>query len=283
MSNLRNLLLAPTAVRVALFVVVACAAGGAAAAPSIALLPAAGSAPKEQRTKLDAALRKALINDGGYVVQAGKDTGEQIAFMAEQGTICVSSDIPCLQKLGILCDVQLLLIPEASGERELEVTITLLNAEDANVVRTVKGTVNLATDAAKKLTDRALHGSINGGDDPDEPPPVKRDPLAKDPITGPVDGQPVDETQLNDMQFAGVATAGVGGGLGALALLGALGCEAIFWTGTGTADTRKNVIAPMGAVLWIATVVGAATAGAGGAVYLAGSPDTEDKGLSAVP
>lgn len=273
MSNLRNLLLTP----LAMVLVVACAAGSAAAAPTIALLPAAGSAPKEQRTKLDAALRKALINDGGYVVQAAKDTGEQIAFMAEQGTICIDSDIPCLQKLGILCDVQLLLIPEAGGERELEVTLTLLNAEDANIVRTVKGNINLATDAAKKLTDRALHG----GDDPSEPPPVQRDPLEKDPGPGPA--EPVDETKLNDTQFAGVATAAVGGGLGGLALLGALGCEAIFWTGTGTADTRRDVIAPMGAVLWIATVVGVATAGAGGAVYLAGAPATEDKGLTAVP
>ena len=42
-------------------------------------------------------------------------------------------------------------------------------------------------------------------------------------------------------------------------------------------------LAPMGAVLWIATVVGVATAGAGGAVYLAGAPPTEDKGLTAVP
>lgn len=249
-------------------------AGSAAAAPTIALLPTVGDTQKEQRLKLDAALRKALVNDGGYVVQAAKDTAEQIAFMAEQGTICVSSDIPCLQKLGILCDVQLILIPEARGDRELDVTITLLNAEDANVVRTVTGSVNLATDSAKKLTDRALHG----GDDPD--PVVVRDPVVKDPV---VDGQPVDETKFNDMQFAGVATAAVGGGLGGLALLGALGCEAIFWTGTGTADTRKTVIAPMGAVLWIATVVGAATAGAGGAVYLAGAPATEDKGLSAVP
>jgi hypothetical protein len=43
------------------------------------------------------------------------------------------------------------------------------------------------------------------------------------------------------------------------------------------------VIAPLGSVLWITTIVGAATAGAGGAVFLAGAPPDEDKGLSAVP
>ena len=264
------------------FVVGALASVPAVAAPAIALLPTSVSAPKEQRTRLDAALRRAVVTDGGFVVQSAKDTGEQIAFMAEQGTICTSTDIPCLQKLGILCDVQMLLVAEATGDRELDVTLTLLNAEDALVVRTVKGSVNLATDAAKKLADKALHG----GDDVDvdvAPPPRDPSTLAQDPTTKPPDGQPVDETQLNDLQFGGVATAAVGGGLGALSLLGALGCEAIFWTGTGTADTRRNVIAPTGAVLWVATIVGAATAGVGGAVYLAGAPPTEDKGLSAVP
>lgn len=273
------------------------AVGGVAASPThaapggsgepreklaIALLPTTGDAPRDQRTKLDAALRKAVVADGGYVVQAARDTAEQIGFMAEQGTICTSTDIPCLQKLGILADVQLLLVPEASGERELEVTITLLNAEDANILRTVNGEVNLATASAQKLVERALHG----GDDPedvvvDRPPP--KDPLASD-IDRPKTDEPVDETKLNDVQFAGVAVASVGGGLGALALLGALSCEAIFWTGTGTAETRKDVIAPLGSVLWIATTIAAVTAGIGGAVYFAGAPpDEADNSLSAVP
>lgn len=269
--------------RLLLSVVVICGltlASAATAAPTLALLPTTGETPRDQRTKLDAALRKALVADGSYVVQSAKDTNEQIAFMAEQGSICVSSDLPCLQKLGILCDVQYLLVPEARGDRELDVTITLLNAEDANIVRTVSGTVNLATDSAKKTLLRALHG----GDDPDAPPPpTKTDPLANTTPPKPEDGQPIDETKLNDVQFGGAAVAAVGGGLGALALLGALSCEAIFWTGTGTAATRKDVIAPMGSVLWISTIVGVATAGVGGGIFLAGAPATEDKGIDAVP
>ncbi len=244
------------------------------AKPAVALLPTTGDAPRDQRTRLDTAVRKALVADGGYVVLGAKETAEVIALMADQGTICTATELPCLQRLGILADAELLLIPEANGERELDVTITLLTIEDATVVRTVRGPVNLATGSAQKLTDRALHG----GDDPDEVR-VTPDPLAREPDR-PTPGEPIDETKLNDMQFAGVTVAGVGGGIGALALLGALSCEAIFWTGTGTAETRKDVIAPLGSVLWISTIAAGVVAGVGGAVFLAGAPPEDPKKLS---
>jgi hypothetical protein len=198
---------------------------------------------------------------------------DQIAFLAEQGTICLPADLPCLQKLAILCDVQVLLIAESTGERELDVTLTVLNAEDAAVLRAVKGVVNLATDSAKKLTARALHGEEEGAP---PPPPPPRDPIKVKP------GDPVDETQLNDLQLAGAATAAVGGGLGALSLLGALSCEAIFWTGIGSKDTRKDIVAPLGGVLWIASIVGGLVAGAGGGLYLAGAPP-EEKTVDSLP
>lgn len=249
----------------------------ALAAPAIAILPTAGDSPKDQRQKLDAALRKAVVADGSYVVQDAKETQEQIAFMAEQGTICVAGETACLQRLGILCDVQYLLIPESTGNRELTVSLTLLNAEDALVVRTVDGAVNLATNSSAKLVDTALHG----GDEPEAPPPPppkKVDPLEGGPTPGPTDpNQPVDETELNSMQFAGAATAGVAGGLGALALLSALGGEGIYWSGGGgvfNKDARIQ-IGQVTRVLWGVTAVGLATAGVGVGVFIAGAPAEE--------
>jgi hypothetical protein len=85
-----------------------------------------------------------------------------------------------------------------------------------------------------------------------------------------------DDADDADDADAGASVAAVGGGIGVLGLLGALGCEAVFWTGTGSKEVRKDIVAPLGAVLWIGTIVGAVAAGAGGALYLAGSPD-EDK------
>jgi hypothetical protein len=256
-------------------------AAGAKAIPVLALLPTTGDAPRDQRTKLDAAIRKAAVADASYTLLSAKETAEQIAFMAEQATICTSTDVPCLQRLGILCGANYLLVPQAAGERELEASIMLLGVEDdIGVVRTVTGTVNLANATAKTLLLEALHGK----EEPDvDPNLADRDPLAPDVVKPPeTQGDPLDETKLNDLQFAGAAVASVGGGLGALALLGALSCEAIFWTGSGPADTRKNVVAPLGSVLWIGTIVGAAAAGTGAGVFLAGAPPVEDGGLAAV-
>jgi len=58
-----------------------------------------------------------------------------------------------------------------------------------------------------------------------------------------------------------------------IGLLGALGCEALYWTGTGSKEVREEIVAPLGAALWIGTIVGVVAAGAGGALYLAGTSD----------
>ncbi|MDP2339578.1 MAG: hypothetical protein Q8O67_01360 [Deltaproteobacteria bacterium] len=257
-------------------------AAGARAIPALALMPATGDAPRDQRTKLDAALRKASIADASYTLISAKEIAAQIGDLAEQGTICTSTDVPCLQRLGILLGADYLLVPQAAGERELEASIMLLGVEDdIGVVRTVTGSVNLANATAKTLLLEALHGK----EEPEVDPNVAdRDPLAPDPVKAPIDktGDPLDETKLNDLQFAGAAVASVGGGLGVLALLGALTCEAVFWTGSGPAATRKDVVAPLGSVLWVGTIVGVAAAGAGAGVFLAGAPPAEDGGLAAV-
>ncbi len=246
----------------------------ARALPLLALLPTTGEGSREQRTKLDAAVRKAVVADGGYVVQSAPETREQIAFMAEQGIICTATDIPCLQRLGILCGAQFLLVPEARGEHELDVSMTLLGVEDGvGIVRTVSGRVNLGNATTKALTRQTLHGvddvvPVEAPVPVAAPPPVPRQEKT---------AASVDETKLTDVQFAGAAVASVGAGLGAIALLGALSCEALFWTGTGSANARSKVVAPLGSALWIGTVVGLAAAGTGAGLFAAGAPRDDER------
>ena len=266
---------------VLLLLVVALAANVARALPVLALLPATGDGPREQRLKLDTAIRKAAGADGGYTLLTAAEIEDQITYMAEQGTICTSTDISCLRHLGILCGAGFLLVPDAQGTGELQVSLVLLGVEDSvGVVRKVEGAINLATGSVKALTQRALRG----GDDPNAAAGELggRDPRPDDLALKKSNLNAFDETRLNDLQFTGAAVASVGSILGALSLLGALGCEAIFWTGTGSADARKDVVAPLGAVLWVATMVGGAAAATGGGILLAGAPAPGAGELAAV-
>ena len=270
----------------------------AAAAPEkAAVLPTSGSADADSRARLDVALRKALNKETAlFKLQAAKDTGGHLSSMAELGVICDNTDIPCLQKLGIVAGVSRLLVVEASGKRALDVSITYINVDEGKVIRQTTGSVVLveAKDSAEIIT-RVLNGepAIPGildttteATSPTSPSPATTTPTASrarvseaiptslDTTTAPVvavDG-PVDETALNPTQFAGAVTAGTGGGVAVIGLLGALTSEAIFWTGTGPAVTRRDVIAPLGAVMWIASAVGVVAAAVGVVVVVVGSP-----------
>jgi hypothetical protein len=46
----------------------------------------------------------------------------------------------------------------------------------------------------------------------------------------------------------------------------------VFWTGSGPAETRRDVVAPAGAALWVLGIVGAVAAGVGGGLYWYGRP-----------
>jgi len=240
------------------------------------MLPASGAASPEARGRLDAAVRKALGGIADIKVQPAKVTGEQLSmFIDLNAEVCDNDDLICLSKLGILAEVDLLLIVEASGQRTLEVELTLVNVERSAVVRTVDGEVRVddqpnITALVERVFQKAEVPTIV-----DVTTPTK--PVTSTDTEAPVieRGDGVDETKLNGTQFAGVTLASIGGGLAGLGLLGALSCEAIFWTGTGAAQTREDVIAPLGSALWIATIVGGVAAASGGALYLAGAPEGE--------
>jgi len=247
----------------------------AAAAEKTAILPTSGSADTDSRARLDVALRKALNKESSLVkLQSAKDTGGHLSSMAELGVICDNTDVACLQKLGIVAGVSRLLVVEASGKRTLDVSITFINVDEGKVIRQTTGSIvpGEAEDSAE-LIGRVLNGepAIPGIlDTTTEPAPTS---ALDTPTAAPVviDG-PVDETALNTTQFAGAVTAGIGGGIGVIGLLGALTSEAVFWTGTGPAATRRDVVAPLGSVMWIVTAVGVVAAAVGGIVFVAGAP-----------
>ena len=73
----------------------------------------------------------------------------------------------------------------------------------------------------------------------------------------------------------GAIVTGVSGAVAGLALVGAVSCDLIYDDVVKVADakTRKNVIQPVGAALWVTTVL--AVAGVGAGVYLLTStPDS---------
>ena len=251
-----------------LVLVLALPSSSAAAATSLALFPAAGTASAEQRAALDAALRKALEAEDDVALLSAAETADNVKFMAEGGALCTPSDLACLQKFGLVATVDRLLVAEARGRRTLDVTLTVVDVASGEVVRTADGAVSPRdAPAIASLVRRALHG-----DDDEKPagPSKLDDPPAAPPRL--LDGPVVDETELRGLQAAAAWTAGIGGGVGALGLLGALGGEAVFWTGSGTKEVRGGIVKPFAQAMWFVTMVGAAAAGVGGAIYLSEVP-----------
>lgn len=254
---------------------------GPVLAETVALLPTSGSANIESRSRLDVALRKALGRTfPGLLVQSAKETGVAMSTLIDlNGEVCENEDAACLSKLGILADVTTIVVIEASGKKTLEVDITVIDVEGAVVKRTAEGEVRLTEAGDADALVRRAFGAVSevpriidtGPTTPKTTPKTTTEPAPAP--TLPTGEGPIDESELTDLQFAGATVGGIGGGVAVLGLLGALTCEAIFWTGTGPAATRKDVIAPLGSGLWIGAIVGAVAAGVGGGLYLAGSPD----------
>lgn len=253
-----------------------------ASAETLAMLPTSGSADRDVRGRLDVAIRKALASHTELEVQGAKQTGGHMSTLIDlNGEVCENEDTACLAKLGILADVSTLLVVDAAGKRTLEVKLILINVETGTVTRTIDGTVRVGEAGdVQALIDRVLSSASDvpgildtsattgATSSLDAPPPV---------IPG---GQgPIDETKLTDLQFAGAAVAGVGGGLAVGGVLGGLACEALFWNGVGSAATRKDIVAPLGAAMWVGAIVGVAASALGGGLFLAGSPATGPKRL----
>jgi len=247
----------------------AAAAAAPAASVSTALFPTGGSASAEQRTALDAALRKALEADDDVTLLSASETAGNVKFMAEGGALCTPSDLGCLQKFGLIATVDRLVVAEARGRRTLDVTLSVVDVASGEIVHSADAALTPRDAAAvAALVRRALHG-----DDGDKP---HVSATTTEPSTTPppaeLDGPVVDETELHGLQLAGAWTAGIGGGVGALGLLGALGGEAVFWTGSGTKEVRGGIVRPFSQAMWFVAIAGAAAAGAGAGLYFAGPP-----------
>ena len=256
------------------FVIALSLAGGAARAEAVGVLPASGSADVDSRSRLDVQLRKAMTRVFPDIkVQPAKETGAAMSTLIDlNGEICENEDVACLSKLGILADVSSLVIVEASGKKTLAVDVTVIDVEAGTVKRHVEGDVILGDGGSADALVRNVFGVAEVPRILDAVPTGPTTPTAPTPELPRGDG-PIDETKLTDLQFAGAAVGAVGGGVAVLGLLGALGCEALYWTGTGSKEVREEIVAPFGAALWIGTIVGVVAAGAGGALYLAGTSD----------
>lgn len=252
------------------------ASPAAALAEKTALLPTSGTADTDTRARLDVAIRKALAKEKVLVtLQSAKDTGTHVSSMAELGVVCDNEDVPCLQKLGIVAGVSRLLVVEASGKRSLDVKVTTINVDEGTVLRTTTASISLSEAGdISELVQRVVNGepTVPGILDTTDDPTASKPGSALDEPTPVVVAAGGDETELGGLQLAGAITAGIGGGIGVIGLLGALSCEALYWTGTGPAATRRDVIAPLGAVMWVVTGVGVVAAGVGGGLFFAGAP-----------
>ncbi len=253
------------------------------AATSLAVFPSGGSAGAEARLTLDAAVRKAVGNDDAFDLLSAAETAENVEFMAESGAPCTPADVGCLQKFGLVATVDLVLVAEARGRKTLDVSFRLIDVGSGEVVRTIDGAVQPRDLAAvAKLVGRALHGDDLGDDSGDDSGTESGDdsgtgsggvsrreragrPSTTEGSSSTADGDHDAAAEGGPgRRTVGLWAAAVGGGVGGLALLGALGGEAVFWTGTGSKDARADLVRPFAQTMWVVMLAGAAAAGVGG-------------------
>jgi hypothetical protein len=253
-----------------------------ARAETIALLPTSGRADVESRARLDADLRRAFTAARETLtLQPARDTAEAFStFIALNGERCADDDGPCWSKLGIIADVDTVVVLEASRQKgSLAVTCVVVDVAAGMVTQTIARDVVLGdTTSVEALVSRVLTPpSVPRLLDAAALPRTTEPSTSTRPPTVPRGPGPVDETTLTSLQLAGVIVGGSGGALAVLGALGALSCEAIFWTGTGTKELRGDVVAPLGAALWVGALVGVVAGGAGLGLWVAGSPVDEPR------
>ncbi len=261
---------------IVLFVVVVVVAP-AARAQSVALVTASDHVDADTRSRLDAQVRRAFaVVRPALTLQPARDTATAMStFIELNSERCEHDDGACWSKLGIIADVDTLIVLEASGRKKsLEVRCVVVDVAAGAVSQMFQEDVTLGDAASTEaLIARALEQpaaprliDATAPHAPTPPPP---------PPTVPRGPGPLDETALTELQLAGVIVGGSGGALAVLGTLGALSCEAIYWTGTGTKELRGDVVAPLGAALWVGALIGVVTGGAGLGLWLAGTPVDE--------
>ena len=222
-----------------LVLVLAQAAPGAGA---VALLSAVGEAGEGQKRGVDLALRGALEKEEGLALLSDAETREQLSSLADLGLICLPEDTPCFVKLGMAAGVDLVLVPVVSeGGKGLNVEVRAVDVATSGEARKVAATLH---EGEKSVLQRLALQAL--GRIPADPPP----PL-------------------------GVIVTGVGGALTGLGLAGALVCDLIYGNTipVASAKTRRELIQPLGAAMWISSAIGLGVLGSGVALILTTPPE----------
>ena len=237
----------------------------------IALLPAQGVAEERQRKVIDKAIRSALIAEDSLAVQPAATTRGHIKSTAELGLSCGPSDVMCLQKLGIVAEVEQVLVPEldeAGADGRLPVRLLLVDVGSGELIRAVEGSWAPRDEQAL----RALVGRVLYGDPEVQTPALPPTPEAMTSSSSDLAPPRAPST----LATQGFAAAAVGGGIAVIGFAGAVTCEALFWSGTGSANTRRDVVAPLGAVFWVTSATGLLASGVGGLLWYVGGVPAED-------
>ncbi len=265
-----------------------------AAAPApVAVLPSVGTASEGVRRDVDSALRGALLDIESIDLLSPVETRRHLVSLAEMGLVCLPDDVTCLVKLGLAANVSFVLVPEATPADDdmVDVEIGVIDVSEAQRARTV--TAHLSTGdaaAAVSLVHRALGLDAPAPADPAKDPPDRVVPDdTVDHKTPPVDDDGRAHPTLDDTDDgAGAAPAegkplapaavvtGVAAAVGVIALGGAVTCDLLYSDTLPLADakTRKDIIQPVGAGLWVTTAFALAGVGAGAYLLITTPDDT---------
>lgn len=251
---------------------------GVAALPAradtqLAILTPTGEASRAVRTWVDASLREAARSFEGVTVQDARETEGHVVSLEDLGLACRRDDVKCLVKLGIVAGVDAVLFPvvsEGAGDADDEVSVEVdfINISSADRTSTVMG-VLIENDLpsarallARLLTRDEAPDHSSSFDDTALPPPPTQSSEPTTPIAW------------------GAITLGVGAAVTAVALPTAIVSDLLFAQVIpgASAQTRNDVLRPLGIAMWLGSVAGGATLAVGG-VLLAQESDTSDPGL----
>ena len=248
-----------------LVLVLAQAAPGAGA---VALLSAVGEAGEGQKRGVDLALRGALEKEEGLALLSDAETREQLSSLADLGLICLPEDTPCFVKLGMAAGVDLVLVPVVSeGGKGLNVEVRAVDVATSGEARKVAATLH---EGEKSVLQRLALQALGRIPADHTPPPAEGEAEGEGECEG--EGEP---PPTGGGPPLGVIVTGVGGALTGLGLAGALVCDLIYGNTipVASAKTRRELIQPLGAAMWISSAIGLGVLGSGVALILTTPPE----------
>lgn len=257
-----------------------------ASPPLVGVLPTLGAAGEEERRDIDAVLPAALVDEPAIKLFAPAAMRQQLASLENLGLVCRVDDYDCFVKVGILTRVTWVVVPTANrvGSDELELRLEVIDVGLSEQIRSVSGRVRIDDRAAVRGLLRRSLGleplpSTSSGSSTSRTSRTSSRVLKGDSTPTRRDAPPVprDEPSL------GTVVAGTGAAVAGGALLAAVTCDLIYSDILDVADppTRKEVIQPLGASLWIAAGAGAVVLATGLVMMVAApEPDSAAAALS---